>query len=312
MNPMKDFLLFLSKRKWLKNVMSTSGPFRVISKRFVAGDTIEEGIAVSHELNKNKILVTFDQLGESVQDENAATEVVKEYLKIMSKIADRNYVDISVSLKLTQLGLDINNDFCMNNIRQIMKEAKKVNKMVTIDMEDTPYTDRTLNIYRTMIKEGYNNAGIVIQSYLRRSENDIRALLPLGLRVRLCKGTYKEPATLAFPKKKDVDKNYIDILKILFSKEALEQNAYPEVATHDEKIINWTLNHVKENNIPPDKFEFQMLYGIRRELQERLAHQGYRMRVYLPYGTHCYPYFMRRLAERPANLWFLMKNFFMR
>jgi proline dehydrogenase len=312
MNPMKDFFLFLSKRKSLQNLMSSSGPFCAISKRFVAGDTIEEGIAVSHELNRNKILVTLDQLGESVENENAAKEVVNEYLKILSNITGRNYFDISVSLKLTQLGLDISDDFCMQNIRQIMQAAKSADKMVTIDMEDTPYTDRTLNIYKTMLKEGFKGTGIVIQAYLMRSESDIKNLLPLGLRVRLCKGAYKEPATVAFPKKKDVDKNYINLLKILFSKDALAQNSYPEVATHDEKIINWTLNHVKENHIPLDKFEFQMLYGIRRDLQERLAHQGYRIRVYLPYGTHCYPYFMRRLAERPANVWFITKNFFIR
>lgn len=312
MNPMKDVFLFLSKQKALQSVMSTSGPFCAISKRFIAGDTLEEGVTVSNELNRHRILVSLDQLGESVEDENAAKEVVNEYLKILNRIAPENYINISVSLKLTQLGLAISDTLCLDNMRQIMQTAKKANKLVTIDMEDTPYTDRTLVIYKTMLKEGYKGTGIVIQSYLRRSENDIRNLLPLGLRVRLCKGAYKEPATVAFPDKKEVDKNYIRLLTILFSKDALAQGAYPEVASHDEKIINWTLNHVKENKIPLDKFEFQMLYGIRRDLQEKLAHHGYRMRVYLPYGTHCYPYFMRRLAERPANVWFMAKNFFRR
>lgn len=307
MEPMKEFFLFLSRRKSFHKVLAT-GPFCTLTKRFISGDTVEEGIEASKELNQKNIKVTLDCLGESVLDEKMADEVVQEYLKILEHLKAENNFNISVSLKLTQLGLNISTELCLKNLRRIIQKANDYGKMVTIDMEDTAYTDRTLDVYKTMLKEGYKSTGIVIQAYLRRSENDIRNLLALGPRVRLCKGAYKEPDTVAFSDKKDVDKNYINLLTILFSKEALDKGTYPEVATHDEKIIKWTMDYVKKNNIPNDKFEFQMLYGIRRDLQEKLASAGYRMRTYVPYGTHCYPYFMRRLAERPANVLFMAKN----
>lgn len=308
MNPMKDFFLCLSRQKLLQKMLSTSGPFKVISRRFVAGETLGQGFATSRELNGLGIDVTLDQLGESVTDEKMARAVLDDYFKMIEQIRSEDRFKINVSLKLTQLGLDIGYDFCLDNMRRLMQEAKKYDKMVTIDMEDSPYTDRTLDIYRTLLKEGFSKTGIVIQAYLRRSEQDIRNLLPLGPRVRLCKGAYKESSSMAYPKKKDVDDNYLKLLTVLFSPETLKNRAYPEIATHDEKIINWVLNYVKENRIGADKFEFQMLYGIRRDLQEKLVKDGFRMRVYLPFGTHWYPYFMRRLAERPANCWFLAKN----
>jgi len=308
MNPMKDFFLCLSRQKLLQKMLSTSGPFKVISRRFVAGETLHEGFTTSKKLNGLGIDVTLDQLGESVTDGKMALEVLIDYFKIIEQIQSEDSFRISISLKLTQLGLDIGYDFCLDNMRRLMQEAKKHDKMVTIDMEDSPYTDRTLNIYKTLFKEGFCGMGIVIQAYLRRSEQDIRNLLPLGPRVRLCKGAYKEPSNVAFTKKSDVDSNYLKLLEILFSPEALKSGTYPEVATHDERIINWVLNYAKDKHIGVDKFEFQMLYGIRRDLQERLVKDGFRMRVYLPFGTHWYPYFMRRLAERPANCWFLAKN----
>jgi proline dehydrogenase len=206
------------------------------------------------------------------------------------------------------MGLDISDEFCLKNLRAIMTEAKKFNKLVTIDMESSDYTDRTLNIFKQLRQEGFSGTGIVIQSCLIRTENDIRDLLPIGPRVRLCKGAYKEPATVAFSKKQDVDTNYIKVLSMLLSEEALKKGAYPEIATHDDKIIDWVINFVKNNKIPLDKFEFQMLYGIRKDLQEKIVKHGYRMRVYLPYGSHWYPYYMRRLAERPANVWFVLKG----
>jgi proline dehydrogenase len=308
MDPMKEFFLFLSRQKSLHKMLSSSGPFCTITRRFVSGDTIEEGVKASKELNQKGVMVSLDCLGESVLDEKMADAVVQEYLKIIAHIKTEELFKISVSLKLTQLGMDIGKELCLENLRRILQKAKDHHKLVTIDMEDTPYTDRTIDIYKTMLSEGYKGTGIVIQSYLRRTENDIKNMLPLGPRVRLCKGAYKEPATMAFPDKKDVDKNYLNILSILLSKESLGYGTYPEVASHDEKIINWTLDYVKKNNIAHDKFEFQMLYGIRRDLQEKLAGQGYRIRAYVPYGTHCYPYFMRRLAERPANVLFMAKN----
>ncbi|MBI5778382.1 MAG: proline dehydrogenase family protein [Planctomycetes bacterium] len=308
MNPMKDCFLFLSKRTLLQKLLSTSGPCKIISRRFVSGETLDESIHAAKDLNKHGILVTMDHLGESVCDESSALEAADEYLNILEKIKPESGNNITVSLKLTQMGLDIGDNFCLDNMRRIMNKVRDYRKLLTIDMEDTPYTDRTLNIYTTLLKEGFAGTGIVIQAYLRRSEADIRNLLALGPRIRLCKGAYKEPAKVAFPDKKDVDSNYTNLLAIMFSKDALAKGTYPEVASHDENIINWTINHVRQNHIPADKFEFQMLYGIRRDLQEKLVSQGYRMRVYLPYGTHWYPYFMRRLAERPANVWFMVKN----
>jgi proline dehydrogenase len=308
MNPMKDCFLFLSKRTLLQKLLSTSGPCKIISRRFVSGETLDESVKAAKDLNKHGILVTMDHLGESVCDEPSALEAADEYLHILEKLKPESDSNITVSLKLTQMGLDISDKFCLDNMRRITNKLKDYQKKLTIDMEDTPYTDRTLNIYTTLLKEGFSGTGIVIQAYLRRSEADIRNLLPLGPRIRLCKGAYKEPSKVAFPKKADVDNNYINLLAIMFSPDALAQGTYPEVASHDEAIIKWTINHVKQNNIPADKFEFQMLYGIRRDLQEKIVKEGYRMRVYLPYGTHWYPYFMRRLAERPANVWFMVKN----
>ena len=308
MNPMKDCFLFLSKSKLLQKMASTSGPAKYFSKRFVSGETLEEGVATAMELNKQGILVTLDNLGESVSDEKSALESADEYLNILGKIKSESSHNITVSLKLTQMGMDISDKFCLDNIHRIMHKVKEYQKKLTIDMEDTPYTDRTLDIYTTLLKEGFSGTGIVIQAYLKRSEADIKNLLALGPRIRLCKGAYKEPAKVAFPKKKDTDNNYINLLTIMFNPDALAQGTYPEVASHDEKIINWTINHVKQNKIPADKFEFQMLYGIRRDLQEKIVKEGYQMRVYLPYGTHWYPYYMRRLAERPANVWFMVKS----
>jgi proline dehydrogenase len=307
MNPMKDFFLFLSRRSLIQSLLSTAGPFKIISKRFVCGETLEEGAAGIQQLNQNNISVTLDHLGESVCQEAAACSAADEYTAMLDCI-DQKSLNATVSLKLTQMGLDISETLCLGNLRRIIQKAQSQGNKVTIDMEDSKYTDVTLKIYRTMIMEGFRNTGIVLQSYLRRTESDVRDLLHLGPRVRLCKGAYKEPSAVAFPKKADVDKNYTSLLEIMFAKPSLEKGTYPEVATHDEKIINWTLDYVKQNNIPADKFEFQMLYGIRRDLQEKLVKDGYRMRVYVPYGTHWYPYFMRRLAERPANLIFLMKN----
>ncbi|MEW6025811.1 MAG: proline dehydrogenase family protein [Planctomycetota bacterium] len=308
MNPMKDCFLFLSRQTLLQKLLSTSGPCKIISRRFVSGETMDESVCAAKDLNKHGIKVTLDHLGESVCDEKSACEAADEYLHILEKIKSEPGDDITVSLKLTQMGLDISDKFCLDNMRRIMDKTKGYNKKLTIDMEDTPYTDRTLNIYTSLLNEGFDGTGIVIQAYLRRSEADIKNLLDLGPRIRLCKGAYKEPAKFAFPKKADVDSNYTNLLAIMFSKDALAKGTYPEVATHDENIINWTLDHVRKNNIPADKFEFQMLYGIRRDLQEKLVRDGFRMRVYLPYGTHWYPYFMRRLAERPANVWFMVKN----
>ncbi|MBI4713223.1 MAG: proline dehydrogenase family protein [Planctomycetes bacterium] len=297
----------MSRQSWLQNMCSTAGPFKIFSRRFIAGETLADAVKSIRELNQHGISATLDHLGESVCDRPDACAATDVYIRILDAIQSES-INSTASLKPTNLGLDIDYDFCLTNIRSIMQRAKKAGNLVTIDMESSAYTDLTLKLYETLVKEGFSNAGIVIQSYLRRSEADIRKLIDLSPRIRLCKGAYKEPDTVAFPSKKDVDKNYIKLLEIMLARESLDKGAYPEIASHDDRIINWVFDYARKNNTSADKFEFQMLYGIRRDLQEKIVKSGYRMRVYVPYGTHWYPYFMRRLAERPANVGFLIKN----
>lgn len=300
----KDALLYLSKQESLKNVLTNVSLFKKITDRFVAGETIEEAALAVKELNKLNISASFDHLGEAIKSEAEAEAEVVEYGKILSKI-DKDGLNSNVSLKPTQLGLSINPELGLRNIRRVVEKARAYNNFVRIDMEDSQYTTATIDMFKTLRKE-YDNVGIVIQSYLYRSKDDIQDLLKCGSRIRLCKGAYDEPATVAFPKKTDTDKNYVELAKIL-----LESGIYHGMATHDVKMIKATRDFTKEKNIPKSAYEFQMLYGVRRDLQIKLAGGGYGMRVYVPYGKHWYPYFMRRLAERPANIWFIMKNFFL-
>ncbi|HEX8184115.1 MAG TPA: proline dehydrogenase family protein, partial [Blastocatellia bacterium] len=244
---------------------------------------------------------SFDHLGESISSEAETREEVKEYLRVLDSIAG-NALNSNVSVKLTQLGLDISQELCYENTRAIIEAAGRHQNFVRIDMEDSARTDSTLDIFKRLRRE-FENVGIVIQSYLYRSEKDIEELLSIGARIRLCKGAYKEPETVAFPEKRDVDANYIKLMKML-----LPSGIYHGIATHDENMIAATKEFAAKNAIPADKYEFQMLYGVRRDLQEKLIGEGYRMRVYVPYGRYWYPYFMRRLAERPANVWFVLKN----
>lgn len=300
----KDALLYLSKQESLKNVLTNVSLFKKITDRFVAGETIEEAAVAVKELNKLKISVTFDHLGEAIKNEAEAEAEVVEYGKILSKI-DKDGLNSNVSLKPTQLGLAIDPELGLRNIKRVVEKARAYNNFVRIDMEDTPYTTATIDMFKKLRQE-YDNVGIVIQAYLYRSKEDIQDLLKCSARIRLCKGAYDEPATVAFPKKADTDKNYVELMKIL-----LESGIYHGIATHDPKMIKATRDFSKEKNIPKSAYEFQMLYGVRRDLQLKLAEGGYNIRVYVPYGKHWYPYFMRRLAERPANIWFIMKNFFL-
>lgn len=300
----KDALLYLSKQESLKNVLTNVSLFKKITDRFVAGETIEEAAVAVKELNKLKISVTFDHLGEAIKNEAEAEAEVVEYGKILSKI-DKDGLNSNVSLKPTQLGLAIDPELGLRNIKRVVEKARAYNNFVRIDMEDTPYTTATIDMFKKLRQE-YDNVGIVIQAYLYRSKEDIQDLLKCSARIRLCKGAYDEPATVAFPKKADTDKNYVELMKIL-----LESGIYHGIATHDPKMIKATRDFSKEKNIPKSAYEFQMLYGVRRDLQLKLADGGYNIRVYVPYGKHWYPYFMRRLAERPANIWFIMKNFFL-
>jgi proline dehydrogenase len=259
-------------------------------------------------LSQLGITTTLDHLGENVENQDDARRAADDYLKVLDAIGSSG-VKSHVSLKLTALGLDLGDDFCRSNVARILQRAKEIGTFVRIDMEGSDYTDRTLAIYRSLAGE-FDNVGIVIQAYLYRSEADIAALCEAGAKVRLCKGAYKEPPNKAFPKKADVDQNYMRLTKMLLSPEARAHGTRGAIATHDPNMIAAARQYAAEANVPRDEFEFQMLYGIRRELQRQLAEEGYAMRVYVPYGTEWYPYFMRRLAERPANVWFVLSNLF--
>ena len=208
------------------------------------------------------------------------------------------------------MGMDLSFEQCYESVRAIVERAKRYNNFLRIDMESSAYTDRTLQLYEQLRQDGFTNVGVVIQAYLYRSAKDMERLIELGATVRLCKGAYQEPARVAFSQKEDVDMNYMKLVELMLSEKAQQKGAYPALATHDEKLIEWAKRFTRERKINSDKFEFQMLYGIRRDLQQQLVERGYRVRVYVSYGTHWYPYFMRRLAERPANLLFLLKNLF--
>ncbi len=305
---LRDLFLAMSTNSAMRAFIVGFPLSRKMSRRFVAGETLEEAIQTVKRLNAQGLKVTFDQLGESVTTESEAREAKDGYLRALDAIA-ANQVQSHVSVKLTQMGLDLNHDLCLDNMRQIIAKAKQVGTFVRIDMEDSKRTQATLNIYKTL-REEFDNVGVVIQSYLYRSEADMQALKAMGASVRLCKGAYKEPADIAFPQKKDVDANYIKLAKIFLAPNGNDNGQYLALATHDEKMIDWAKQYTTENKIARDRFEFQMLYGIRPDLQRKLAGEGYTMRVYVPYGSHWYPYYMRRLAERPANFIFLFSNLF--
>ncbi len=298
---MKSALLYISRSEGFKNFLTRFKSFNQVTHRFVAGEELVEAGEAIRQLNKKSISATFDHLGESISSEAETRAEVIEYQHVLEHI-DRNGLDSNVSLKLTQLGLDIDPVLCYENTRAIVETARRYGNFVRIDMEDSPRTDATLDIFNRL-RDEFDNVGIVIQSYLYRSEKDIEDLLKRGVRIRLCKGAYDEPASVAFPQKADTDANYVKLMKMLLS-----SDTYHGIATHDEKMIAATRQYAAEQGIAPDRYEFQMLYGVRRDLQEQLVSQGYRVRVYVPYGQFWYPYFMRRLAERPANVWFVLKS----
>ena len=283
--------------------MQTSRLARRLSSRFVAGETLEAALQVGRQINSEGITVTLDHLGESVTSLAEAAEARDVYLHTLTAIQE-NGVQGNVSLKLTQFGLDLSTEECRSNVAQLVERAAALGTFVRVDMESSAYTDRTLELVEDLYQQ-YGSVGTVIQAYLIRSRKDIERLNTRGIRVRLCKGAYLEPATVAFARKADVDRNYIDLMKLL-----LDQGQYPAIATHDEKMIAATQAHAKSKGILPDRFEFQMLYGIRRDLQRKLIAEGYRLRLYVPFGQAWYPYLMRRLAERPANIFFLARHFF--
>ncbi len=305
---LRSFFLYLSgSRRARRFLMALPFATRVAS-RFIAGETLDDAIRTVQTLNAKGLLVSLDHLGENVHTEADATRAAQAYLDLLNRIAAMS-VNSNISLKLTALGLDVSEEVCIGNMRRILTRAQETNNFVRIDMEGSAYTERTLRVFRTLREEyGFKNVGVVIQAYLFRSEADVRELAAAGANIRLCKGAYKEPPEVAFPLKADVDANYIKLMQIYLEEPARASGAYIGVATHDDHMIDATREYVAAHQIGKDAFEFQMLYGIRPQAQEQLAAQGYKMRVYVPYGTEWYPYFMRRLAERPANVWFLLRH----
>jgi len=300
---LRHTLLFLSERNDLKNVLFKLPFARQMSGRFVAGDTSEEALDVARDLNERGFQVTLDLLGESVSDRSEAEFAAAEYAESLAEI-DAHAAETTISLKLTQLGLDIDVDFCYENLLGVVRRADELGNFVRIDMEDSEHTQTTLDVFYRVFEQ-YRNVGIVIQSYLYRSEADIARLVELGAAVRLCKGAYNEPASVAFQDKNEVDANYVHLMKML-----LDGGAPTAIASHDEKMIDATLEHASRTGIPDEAFEIQMLYGVRRDYQRQLVDNGLNMRIYLPYGSQWYSYFMRRMAERPANLLFVMRAAF--
>ncbi|MBZ5497087.1 MAG: proline dehydrogenase family protein [Acidobacteriia bacterium] len=298
---MRAILLFLSHRESFKNFMLRFKIFRKTAWRFVAGETIDDAIRAAREANLQGIRATLDLLGENTLSQEDALRSTGEIIGLLDRIYTEK-VDCNVSVKLTQLGLDLGTDFCRQNLIGILRRAAELGNFVRVDMEDSNYTQRTLDIVLQAHRETAN-VGTVIQAYLYRSEDDVRRLIENGVEIRLCKGAYLEPATVAFRKKRDTDANYVRLMKLL-----LASGLRHGIATHDEAMIDATRQFAREKNIPKDHFELQMLFGIRRDLQQQLALQGYNMRVYIPYGVRWYPYYMRRLAERPANLLFIARN----
>lgn len=300
----KNVFYLLAGSRGLKSLASRYGmrASDSFARRFIAGESVEEAIEAARVLEQQHILITLDFLGESVTSSTAANDATTAYLETMRKIAAAG-VGRNLSLKLTQLGLDIDRATCVDNLRRILDEATAREFFVRIDMENSPYTERTLEIFETLWDIGYRNAGVVIQSYLKRSEADIIRVNALGARIRLVKGAYKEPASAAFQNKSEVDAQYIHLMKIL-----LAHGTYPAIATHDEAMINETIAFATAHGISKDKYEFQMLYGIRRDLQASLSAAGHPVRAYVPFGREWFPYFMRRLGERPANIGFVLRG----
>ncbi len=299
---LRSTLLYLSEQSWLRHWMENSSISRRLTSRFIAGQSLSEGIRVLKNLSNERILGTLDFLGENVASLEDAARSKESYLAALKEI-ERAGVPATVSIKLTQFGLDFSEAACGANVIELVERAKAMNSRVEIDMESSAYTDRTLDLISALQELSPGHVRAVIQAYLYRSESDIRMLSERKIPVRLCKGAYREPASVAFPKKSDVDANYVKLMKLLFA-----QDTYPAIASHDEAIVREAVRYIKEHELTEDRFEFQMLYGIRRDLQRELVSQGFRLRLYVPYGDAWYPYFMRRLAERPANLIFLAKN----
>jgi proline dehydrogenase len=299
----RSALIYLSRQEGLKEFVAKFGLFKKLTTRFIAGETIDEAVAHIRDLNAHGCSASFDHLNESVGSVAETEGEVREYLDVLARIQETG-IDSNVSIKLSQFGLEIDPELAYRNARRIVEDAARRGIFVRVDMEGSSVTQATIDLFKRLRAEfGLNDVGIVVQSYLYRTMDDVRDLLKIPARIRICKGAYNEPPEVAYPEKKDVDDNYVRVMQLL-----LASGVYHGIATHDPKMIEATVDFANREGIGKDAFEFQMLYGIRRDLQDQLARDGYRMRVYVPYGKHWYPYFMRRLAERPANIWFVLKN----
>ena len=300
---LRSTLLKLSESKKFASWVTSNGTTRGMARRFVAGETLDDAIAAARTCNDLGMMVSLDYLGENVSTTSDAQHSRDAYLEVFERIAEEK-LHGNVSCKLTQLGLDINNEFCEGLVLSIVERAAGFDNFLRVDMEASLYTQRTIDLVKR-VRTRNPAVGTVIQSYLYRSETDVADLLSYGCRIRLCKGAYKEPEEVAFPKKEDVDANYVRLMQMLLS-----SGFYHAIATHDPRMIAATIRHAAAKQISKDDFEFQMLYGVRTDLQRRLVKDGYRVRIYIPFGNDWFPYFMRRLAERPANVGLLVRNFF--
>jgi proline dehydrogenase len=298
---LRSAFLYLSQQEKAKRLLVRFAPTRQLAGRFVAGETLADATRVVGELNAKGILATLDHLGEHVASREEAAAARDAYLEALAEI-HRLQLRSGISVKLTQLGLDISAEECAANLRAVAEGAEQTGSFVRVDMEGSAYTERTLSLV-SQTRRTHRALGAVIQAYLYRSENDVRRLIAGGVSVRLCKGAYNEPASIAFPKKSDVDRNYLRLMRLL-----LGSGVYHAIATHDARLIEETCRYASQQKLSKEAFEFQMLYGIRTGWQERLLRDGYRVRVYIPYGREWFSYFMRRLAERPANVFFVLKN----
>lgn len=317
---LRSILIYLSQANWARQIVTRWSFARKAASRFIAGEKLDDAISVIRELNSQNINATLDHLGEHTSTADKAIQATNDIVEVIERIHQEG-VRSGVSIKLTQIGMNVDENLCANNLDKILETAKKYTIFVRIDMEDSQWVEKTIELFRrNLSKFGSETVGIVLQSYLYRSEDDIAELLQAGARIRLCKGAYKEPEEIAFPEKSDVDKNFDLLVERMY--EGCKGNGVPllsrdgrippipAIASHDENRINYAKDLLEDKGLPREAVEFQMLHGIRRDLQENLSEQGYPVRIYVPYGTEWYPYFTRRLAERPANLWFFISNLF--
>jgi proline dehydrogenase len=298
---LKESLLYLARQERIRQFVITNPAARAVARRFVAGETLDDAMRATKPLNARRIAVSLDHLGENVSDRREAEATAGEYITTLERIRTEG-VEANISIKLTALGLDIDMGLCQANLERVVCEAHKRDIFVRVDMEGSDYTERTLDLVGEAHAR-YPNVGTVVQSMLYRTPSDVETLIERGIRVRLVKGAYMEPPAVAFPTKTDVDEQYLRLMYRL-----LERGVFPALATHDEALLAAAQRYAAEKQIPRARFEFQMLYGIRRDLQEQLASEGYNVRVYVPYGSQWYPYLTRRMAERPANLMFILSN----